>query len=225
MTADDVLARIAAAGSEHNRQGMARFGISIERAAGVSVAWLRALGREIRRDHDLALALWASGQHEARILAGIVADPARLDIALAEAWVAEFDSWDLCDQTCQNLLWRLPDAVAVAVAWTAREPEFERRAGFALGAVLCRRLKNADDELRPLLTAVARQAGDPRNFVKKAANWCLRELGKHSADLHAEACALAEQLIDSASAPARWIGRGALRELTSARILAKLGLG
>lgn len=224
MTAEDVLARIAAEGSEHNRQGMARFGINVERAAGVSVAWLRALGREIGRDHDLALALWASRQHEARILASIVADPARLDRELAEAWVAEFDSWDLCDQTCQNLFWRLPDAVVVAVEWTGREAEFVKRAGFALGAVLCRRLKGADDDLRPLLGAVSCEAHDPRNYVNKAVNWCLRELGKHSVGLHAAACAAAERLVAGSKGAARWVGRDALRELRSERVAAKLGL-
>jgi len=224
VTADEVLARIAAAGSEHNRQGMARYGINVERAAGVGVTWLRALGREIRRDHDLALALWASGQHEARILAGIIADPACLDRDLAEAWVAEFDSWDLCDQTCLNLLWRLPEAVTVALDWTGREEEFVKRAGFALGAVLCHRLTGDDAALRPLLAAVAREAQDPRNYVKKAVNWCLREVGKASVDLHADAYELAEQLITGPKGAARWVGRDALRELSGERVLTKLGL-
>lgn len=224
MTADEVLARIAAAGNEHNREGMARFGINVEHAAGVSVTWLRALGREIGRDHDLALALWASGQHEARILASIIAEPKCLDRDLAEAWVAEFDSWDVCDQCCQNLLWRLPDAVTVALDWTSRETEFVKRAGFVLGAVLCHRLKAAEDELRPLLEAVACEAQDPRNYVKKAVNWCLRELGKCSAELHREACALAERLMAGPPGAGRWVGRDALRELNSERVLAKLGM-
>lgn len=216
--AREIVERLAAASSEADRQGMARFGITSAKAEvlGVRMPVLRAMAKEIGRDHELALELWATAVHEARILACLLAEPRRVDEALAEAWVADFDSWGLCDQCCLNLLDRVPFAYAKAVEWIEREPEFTRRTGFALMAVLAVHDKKAEDaRFLAWLPLVERHAEDPRNFVKKAVNWALRSVGKRNARLREAAMETARRLIARDDKTARWIGRDALRELES----------
>jgi 3-methyladenine DNA glycosylase AlkD len=206
-----------------NVAGMARFGINPAAALGVSMPALRRMARSLGRDHDLALALWDSGVHEARILASLVDDPARVTAAQAGRWARDFDSWDVCDQVCLNLFGRTPWARGKALAWSRRRAEFVRRAGFALMAVLAVHDKAADDDaFRPMLGAVRRAAGDDRNFVRKAVNWALRQIGKRNAALRTEAAAVARDLAARPERSARWIGRDALRELESPKVLARV---
>jgi len=206
-----VLAELQEQADPANAAGMARFGIVGARVLGIPMAYLRPLARRLGRDHDLAAALWASGVHEARLLATLVAEPARLSREQAEAWAAEVDSWDLCDQLCANLLRRWPDAVALAHDWSERPEEFVKRAGFALMVSLVQKEKRlSDDELRRFLAAVEREAGDQRNYVRKALSWVLRELGKKRPSLSGEAIAAAERIRETKS---RWLGSDALREL------------
>jgi 3-methyladenine DNA glycosylase AlkD len=193
---------------------MARFGINVERAIGVSMIDLRALARRIGRDHDLALALWDTQVHEARILATVLADPKAVTPELMETWVAGFDSWDLCDQACGNLFSRTPFGPAKALEWSEREPEFEKRAGFVLMASLAlKRIRLEDDAYAPFLAAIERESDDDRNFVRKAVNWALRQIGKRNAALHSQAVATARRIEARDTKAARWIARDALREL------------
>lgn len=211
-----ILARLETSSSDKDRLGMARFGISSAKARvlGARKPVLRAMAREIGRDHGLALALWATAVHEARILACLVADPRLADESLAEAWVAEIDNWDLCDQCCLNLFDRLPFAWAKAAEWAGREEEFTRRAGFALMAVLAVHDKKAPDaRFLEFLPLVERHAEDSRNFVKKAASWALRSMGKRNAALREAAMETARRLMARDDKTARWIGRDALKEL------------
>lgn len=211
-----ILARLETSSSDKDRLGMARFGISSAKARvlGARKPVLRAMAREIGRDHGLALALWATAVHEARILSCLVADPRLADESLAEAWVAEIDNWDLCDQCCLNLFDRLPFAWAKAAEWAGREEEFTRRAGFALMAVLAVHDKKAPDaRFLEFLPLVERHAEDPRNFVKKAASWALRSMGKRNAALRDAAMETARRLMARDDKTARWIGRDALKEL------------
>jgi len=221
----DVLDQLAALGSEHNRAGMARFGINVENAYGVGIPPLRQLARTHRRDHPLALALWTTGKHEARLLAAFVDDPRQVTEEQMESWVRDFDSWDLCDQVCGNLFDRTPFAPARAVDWAHHQEQFVRRAGFVLMTQLAVHDKRAPDSLfLSFLPLVEHYADDDRNFVRKAVNWALRQIGKRNAALYAPALELADQLREQPSKSARWIGSDAARELRSEAVRTKLGL-
>jgi 3-methyladenine DNA glycosylase AlkD len=223
MTVDEVLARLRTAGDPAAVEGMARFGINPEKTLGVSVPKLRALAKEVGRDHALARALWKSGVHEARILAPMIEEPARVTEAQIERWVRDLDSWDVCDGFCLNLLDRLPIAWEKAVAWSARPEEFVKRAGFVLMARLAVRQKTAPDErFLAFLPIVEREADDRRNFVKKGVNWALRQIGKRNLALNRAAIACGERLARRDSAAARWIARDALRELRDEKVQARL---
>jgi 3-methyladenine DNA glycosylase AlkD len=213
--ASDVLAELKALGSKENRAGMARFGINTKRAFGVSMAAMRPLSRKYRRNHDLAQALWDSGFHEARILAALIDDPKQVTARQMDAWAAEFDSWDLCDQACMKLFAKTPFVEEKVAKWAKDEREFVRRAAFALIAGYTVAAKKADDkEFLRFLPTIEAHAGDARNFVRKAVNWALRQIGKRSQSLHKPALALARKLAASDDKTARWIGKDAVKELT-----------
>lgn len=218
-----LIARLEALASPADAAGMARFGIRGARVLGVPVKTLRAIARETGRSHALAEGLWASGIHEARILASIVAEPKRVDPAQMERWVADLDSWDLCDQCCTNLWVRTPFARDKALEWSEREEEFVKRAGFVLMVQVAGKDKRAPVTLlhRYLARAEA-TAGDERNFVKKAISWALREIGQRSPELNAAAVTVARRLQEADSRAARWVGSDALRELTSEKVAQRL---
>jgi 3-methyladenine DNA glycosylase AlkD len=221
-----IVAELKSMGSEENRTGMARFGINTDDAFGISMTALRPLARRHRRDHDLALALWETGKHEARILAALIDDAKLVTPKQMDEWAADFDSWDLCDQACMKLFAVTPYVAQKVRKWSKDKREFVRRAAFALIAGYAVHAKKApDDDLLPFLDVIEGAAGDERNFVKKAVNWALRQIGKRSAELHAPALRLAEKLASSEDRTARWIGRDAVKELTDPKQLARLGLG
>lgn len=194
---------------------MARFGINTEQAYGVSIAQIRPLARRLKPDHELALGLWASGIHEARLLAAFIDDPKQVDAGQMEAWVVDFDSWDLCDQVCMKLFVKTPYAEDKIKAWIVDDREFVRRAGFALlAAYAVHGKKIPDKRFVSFLDMIEKHADDPRNFVRKAVNWALRQIGKRSMTLHAPALALAERLAASPDKTERWIGKDAVKELT-----------
>ena len=201
---------------------MARFGINSKGTLGISIPTLRRLAREIGRDHELALRLWKSGFHEARILAGFVADPAKLTEALAERWVNDFDSWDVCDQVAA-LLEQVPFARKKIRQWAASDREFVKRAAFAMIAGLAvHDNAAADAQFEPFLRLVRRASTDDRNFVKKAVNWALRSIGKRNRRLNLRAAAVAREIGRIDSPAARWIAADALRELRSAAVRRRL---
>jgi 3-methyladenine DNA glycosylase AlkD len=205
------------------REGQARFGIQTRRALGISVPTLRAIAKREGRDHDLAQSLWASGVHEARILAAFVDDPKAVTEAQMEAWAAGFDSWDLVDQCCANLFDRTALAYQKALEWAGRDQEFVKRAGFALMAALAAHDRAApDDWFHLFLPVIEREAGDPRNFAKKAVNWALRGIGKRSRALNALAIETALRIRATGSGAARWVASDALRELRSAKVVARI---
>jgi 3-methyladenine DNA glycosylase AlkD len=221
--AETVIAGLRALGSEKNRAGMARFGINTARAFGISLATLAPLARKYRRQHDLALALWDSGHHEARLLAALIDDPKLVTSRQMDAWAADFDSWDLCDQACMKLFDKTPFVVAKITKWAADKREFVRRAGFALMAGHAVHGKGVpDSDYLPFLALIERHATDERNFVRKAVNWALRQIGKRSRGLHGPALALAEKLARSENRTARWIGRDAVRELSDPAQIARI---
>ena len=215
-TVREVLEELRSVGDPERLSGMARYGIATKRALGVSIPELRALARRLGSDHELAMGLWDSEIHEARILASMVDEPERVTQDQMDAWVLEFDSWDLCDQVCGNLFDRTPYAFLKAVEWSWREEEFVRRAAFALMAASAVHNKSAgDEEFEVLLPIIRRAADDDRNYVKKAVNWALRQIGKRSPGLNRKAIETAKQIQKLDSRAARWIAADALRELTS----------
>jgi len=203
--------------------GMARYGIATDKALGVSVPDLRKLARKVGKDHDLAADLWKTEIHEARLLASMIDEPARVTEAQMEAWVHDVDSWDLCDQLCGNLFDRTKYAFRKAVEWSAREDEFVKRAGFALMAVAAVHRKDVDDrEFEAFLPIIRAEATDDRNYVKKAVNWALRQIGKRSQTLNRKAIETATKIQHIDSRAARWVGSDALRELTSDAVQERL---
>jgi 3-methyladenine DNA glycosylase AlkD len=223
MDFDTVMAELRTMANPDNAAGMARFGISGGEVLGVSIPPLRAMARRIGRDHALASRLWETGIHEARLLAAFVDDPKQVTPDQMERWAADFDSWDVCDQVCGNLFDKTPGAYERAAAWAARPEEFVRRAGFVLMAGLAVHDKKADDaRFGAFLPLIRATATDERNFVRKAVNWALRQIGKRSRALNAQAVALAEEIgrIDSKSA--RWVAADALRELTAEKTLSRI---
>jgi 3-methyladenine DNA glycosylase AlkD len=217
-----ILAELRALGSEENRAGMARFGINTEKAFGVSMAAQRPLQRKYRRNHELAVALWATGYHEARILAALIDDPNKVTRRQMDAWAADFNSWDLCDQACMKLFARSPFVAEKIPKWAKDKREFVRRAAFATIAGYAVHAKAGDEAFLPFLDLIERYATDSRNFVRKAVNWALRQIGKRSAGLHKPALALAKRLAASDDNTARWIGKDAVRELTDPKQIARL---
>jgi 3-methyladenine DNA glycosylase AlkD len=231
-----ILAELRGMGSERNRAGMARYGINVENAFGVSVYELRRVAKNLGTDHDLALALWTTGNHEARLLACFVDDPAAVTAEQTEAWASEFDSWDICDQATTSLFDRTRHAWSKAADWAEREAVWIKRAGFALMAGLAAHDKSAPDRaFMELLPVIERGASDERNFVKKAVNWALRSIGKRNRALNAGALACARRILgaankraggerggDPGSRAARWVAKDAIRELTSEKIRARL---
>lgn len=216
ISLDEALALLRAQARPEALEGMARFAIDGEGRLGLSMPMLRQLAKQIGRQHELAIALAASGIPDAQILASLVVEPARLTVDEMDTWVASLGAWDTCDQACINAFARSPLAWGRVPVWAAREPEFERRAGFALMAALAVHDKQADDaRFIELLPLIEQQAGDERNFVKKAVNWALRQIGKRNETLCAHAIASAERVREQPSRAARWIAADALRELRS----------
>ena len=222
-TSEEVLTRLRSLSNAENVAGMARFGITTNDALGISIYVLRDIAKEIGTDQGLAEELWDSDVHEARVLAGYIADPKLVTEEQMEGWAKDLDSWDVCDQVCSSLFDRTPFAHRKAVEWSARDEEFVKRAGFVLMAALSVHDKRApDDAFLAFLPIIVREAADDRNFVKKAVNWALRQIGKRNAALNAAAieCARQVQGIDAKSA--RWIASDALRELTSEKVRGRL---
>ncbi len=209
-------------GTRRTREGMADFGIQSTKSFGVSVTTMRPFARTLGRDHALALALWDTGWLEARIIASLIDDPAEVTPAQMEHWVADFDNWAVCDSAC-FLFDRTPHAWKKIPVWSRRKPEFVKRAAFATLAGLAVHDKRADDAaFQKLLPLIERAADDERNFVKKAVNWALRQIGKRNIALNEAAIAVARGLVTRTEAQARWIGHDALRELTSEAVQQRL---
>jgi 3-methyladenine DNA glycosylase AlkD len=216
MDYDELIARLKAMENPANVAGMVRFGISSNNTLGISVVTLRKIAREVGKDHALALKLWSSGIHEARILACFIADPKKVTPALMNRWVKDFDSWDVCDQCCMNLFDKTPYAYEKVKEWSQRKEEFVRRAAFALMAGLAIHDKKASNENFQRLFPIIHTASiDSRNYVKKAVNWALRQIGKRNAFLHREALRTANQIAKIDSSSARWVAADAIRELKS----------
>jgi 3-methyladenine DNA glycosylase AlkD len=209
----EIISQLKALTVPANINGMARFGINPNNTLGVSMPRIRQLGKR-KKDHDLALALWETGIHEARILASIVDQSALLTSQQMDSWIADFDSWDVCDQVCGNLYSKSPLAVEKAMSWSKSEHEFVKRAGFALMAYLAVHGKKVPDTVFiQFLEIIESSADDDKNFVRKAINWALRQIGKRSTALYQPALEESRRLALSTNKTARWVGTDAVKEL------------
>jgi len=223
MTAGEVLIRLRALANPAVAASMARFALPVDRALGVATPQLRRLAREIGRNHGLALELWATEIAEARLLAPMIAEPMRVSVGQMEQWARDFDSWAICDNCCFELFDKTPFAWRKALEWTRRRGEFQKRAGFALMAALARHTRGASDsEFTSFLEAIERESRDRRNFVKKAVNWALREIGKRNQGLNHAAIEQARKIHAKRLPHARWIASDALHELQSSAVQARL---
>ena len=218
-----VVAELRRLGTKRNVEGMARYGIRAKKVFGDSKPKLDSLAKEIGKNHALGLELWSTGIQDAKILAGLISEPEEVTGAQMELWVRDFDNWDSCDGTCCHLFVFADAAWEKAFAWTERKEEFQKRGGFALVAYLAYRDKDAaDSKYLEFLKVIEREAGDERNFVRKAVNWALRNIGKRNVRLNRAAIAVAKRLRKKESRAARWIAADALRELEGEAVQARL---
>ena len=219
MTSEQIIANLKKHANAQAVEGMARFGIRPAQALGISIPTLRKMAKEIGKNHMLALELWDSGIHEARILASMIAEPQLVSAELMEEWVNDFDSWDVCDQVCGNLFDKTPYAYQKATEWCQQEKEFVRRAGFVMMAELAVHDKQAPDEaFMQFFPLIKQYADDKRNFVKKAVNWALRQIGKRNSHLRALALECANEIQHMDSKTAQWVAKDALKELRAKEI-------
>lgn len=219
MQQKTILKKLKAMSDPDAVAGMARFGINPENTYGVSIPALRKLAKETGKDHALAQELWTSGIHEARILAGMIDIPEMVTEEQMERWVKDFDSWNVCDQVCGNFFDRTAFAYKKAIAWSKRKEEFVKRAGFVMMAELAVHDKTAGDtKFMKFLPLIKKESYDERNFVKKAVNWALRQIGKRNVNLNQEAIRTAKEIQKMDAKAAKWIASDALRELSGKQV-------
>ncbi len=222
-TAARAVAELKRPGEKKNVAGMARFGIRAKKVFGVSKPKLDELAKKIGKNHELGMELWTTGIHDARLLGVLISQLGRVDAKQMDRWVGDFDNWDVCDGTCCHLFVFAAPAWKKAFEWTRRRKEFEKRAGFALAAFLAVHDKlAADTSYKKFLKAIEREAWDDRNFVRKAVNWALRNMGKRNLRLNRAAIASAERILGQDTRAARWIAADALRELRSEAVQKRL---
>jgi len=222
MDIEKIIKKLKLLSNPKNIEGMARFGINPKYALGVNVPVLRKLAADIEKEiknkslekHKLASKLWGSKIHEARILASMIDVPELVTQKQMDSWIKEFNSWDLCDQICMNLFDKTPFAFDKAAEWSKKHKEFEKRAGFALMACLAWHDKNAPDKkFLKFLPLIKNASKDERNFVKKAVNWALRQIGKRNQNLKKTVILLAREIQKMDNKTANWIAKDALKEL------------
>jgi len=222
--AQAALASLAKSATKHDREGLARFGITAKSALGVKMGAIQKLAKSLGRSHELAEALWKSQVYEARLLASYVDEPERVTPAQMDRWCRDFDNWGICDTVCFVLFDRTPHAWTMIAKWATRKNEYEKRAAFALLASLAGHDKQSGDgPFLESLALIGRASDDDRNFVWKGVSWALRRIGSRSAALHAAALSLSERLAASDKPAARKIGKDAIKDLASAATLRRLG--
>lgn len=237
-----MIKKLEALENPRNVEGMARFGIRPKtRTLGIPIPVLRKMAREIKKtvrlpmSHELALKLWDSKIHEARILAGYIEEADKITEKQFEKWVKGFDSWDVVDQVCSSCLDKTDFCIKKIYELAERKEEFVKRTAFTLICCLTVHDKKAKDEVfLKFLPLIKKHATDERNFVKKAVNWALRQIGKRNGKLNKEAIALAKEILKESARPkgarlaspgeaaAKWIANNALVELTGPAVQARL---
>jgi len=223
MQCEEILEKMKSLSDPKAVADMAKFGINPDNTLGVSIPTLRNIAKEIGTNHTLAQELWESGIHEARLLACFIDEPKAVTEQQMEKWINDFDSWDVCDQCCSNLFDKTEFAHQKIFELVKRKEEFVKRTGFVLMATLAVHDKKAKDEqFLKFLPVIKREAKDERNFVRKAVNWALRQIGKRNKNLNKEAIKTAKEIQKMDSKTAKWIATDAIRELTSQAVQKRL---
>lgn len=227
MTADEVIDELRALSDPAKIADLERYAIKTPKWFGIRAPELKAFAREVKKliddRHTTALELWESGIYDVRAVAFLIDDPKKVTPEQMESWVKDFDNWATVDGTCSYLFCRTPHAYDKAFEWAERAREFEKRAGFSMMAYLALHDKKASDsKLARFLAVIEKHAYDGRNFVKKAVNWSLRQIGKRDQTLNALAISTAERIGTQNTPSARWIAADALRELKSPAIRDRL---
>ncbi len=205
MNYEEIIQKLHSLANPENVKGMARYGINPKNNLGISIYQLRPLAKEIGRNHALALRLWDSKLHDARLLACFIDDPKQITREQMDAWAKDFDSWDICDQACTGLFDLSSLAYEKVYQWAGYEKEFVKRAAFSLIAGLAVHDKNAmDKDFERFLPILVQNAVDERNYVKKAVNWALRNIGKRNLRLNKAALRTAKEIQKMDSKSARW---------------------
>ena len=213
-TTEEVIKSIRKLENQANIEGKARFGIKVDYCFGLSVPQIRLIAKKVGKNHTLALALWNTKFHEARQIASMIADPNEITEKLMEQWAKDFNSWDIVDGCCSSLFRKTPFAYSKAKEWCGRKEEFVRRAGFSMMAALAVHDKKAEDaEFEQFFPYIYKYSDDERNFVKKAVNWALRQIGKRNERLCKKSIKLAKEIKLKDDASSKWIANDALREL------------
>jgi len=223
MNKDTIITKLYSFENKKSVEGMSRFGIKVENALGISMPVLRNIAKSIGKDHLLAIELWQTSIHEARILACMIDEYQKVTTSQMDTWVNDFNSWDVCDQCCGNLFRYTPFAYDKAVEWTSLDIEYTKRAGFVMMASLAIGDKKADDEkFLPFFDLILDHSEDERNFVRKAVNWALRQMGKRSLYLRNKSLECIDILLKNNHKTAQWIAKDALRELMDEKIVNRI---
>ncbi|UCD13996.1 MAG: DNA alkylation repair protein [Thermoplasmatales archaeon] len=223
MCYEEILKQLLSLSNPEAVKGMARYGINPKNNLGISIYKLRSIAKEIGKEHKLALKLWDSGIHDARLLACFIEDPKKVTGKQMDSWAKDFDSWDVCDQACTSLFDLTPLAWKKAFEWAERKEEFVKRGAFSLIAGLAVHDKKASDKkFGQFCPLIKKHSIDERNYVKKAVNWAIRNIGKRNLTLNKQMIKLSKEILNIDSKSARWIAKDALRELTSEKIQARL---
>lgn len=223
MQYENILKKLKSMSNQEAVKGMARYGINPKNNLGVSIYKLRPIAKEIGKDHKLALKLWSSGIHDARLLACFIEDPVKITSEQMDSWAKDFDSWDVCDQACTSLFDLTPLAWKKVFEWAKRDEEFVKRAAFSLIAGLAVHDKKAiDKQFEKFLPLIKKHSIDERNYVKKAVNWALRNIGKRNLALNKQMIKLSKEIQKIDSKSARWIANDAIRELSSEKVQNRL---
>lgn len=223
MEFEEIINKLMSLENPKNVEEMTRYGINPKNNLGVSIYILRPIAKKIGLNHDLALKLWNSGIHDARLLACFIDDPKKVTKKQMNSWAKDFDSWDVCDQVCTSLFDKTSYAWKKAYEWSEREEEFVKRAAFSLVAGLSvHNKKTCDEKFEEFMLVIIKHANDERNYVKKAVNWALRNIGKRNINLNKKAIKTAEELIKTKNKTAIWIAKNALKELKSEKVKNRL---
>jgi len=226
MDLKEILEKLESMGNQKNVEGMKRFGIIHEKNFGVTVTELRKFAKKIGKDHDLAIKLWDTKIRDARMIAACIEDPKTVSERQVENWLKDIKCWDLCDHCCGHFFDKLPFAYKKAIEWSKRTEEFEKRAAFSLVAWLAVHDKKKDDKwFEDFLIVIKRESIDDRNYVKKAVNWALRQIGKRNLTMNKKALKAAEEILKKDNKTSRWIAKDAIRELVSEKIKVRLKKG
>lgn len=214
MDCAEVVKCLKSQSNKKNVAGMKKSGICTKNLLGINIPVLRTLAKKLGTDHKLAQELWKTGIHEAKILASMIDDPTLVTEKQMDNWVKGFDSWDVCDQVCMNLFHKVECIYKKIFEWSKRKNEYEKRAAFTLMAVLAvHSVKFIDRDFEDFFLTIKKGAGDPRNYVKKAVNWAIRQIGKRNRKLNKSATKLAESILRMELPTAQWIAKDALKEL------------